>query len=73
MIEERKTAPIELHYCFQRQRGKESGGEEERIMGLMPADKQHWCWGLITHTLTRWLSLGRKLGGKSVFDLRLIH
>lgn len=49
MMEERKTAPIELHYCSRKEReekrGEESGGKEERIMGLMPTDKQQWCWG----------------------------
>lgn len=49
MREERKNAPIELHYCCRKEReekiGRESGGKEERIMGLMPADKQQWRWG----------------------------
>lgn len=48
MREERKTAPIELHYWGGKEREEkrvESGGKEERIMGLMPVDKQQQCWG----------------------------
>lgn len=43
----RKSAPIALHYCCWKEGGerKRAGGIEEKIMGLMPADKQRRCWG----------------------------
>ena len=60
MREERKTAPIELHYCCGREReerrGEESGvgGGRGEDNGVNAGRQAAVVLGLITHTLSLW-------------------